>query len=189
MIKLFKHKISIRYYIFIVFLSIPFLSACSKSKPQEVILYDFESQAVLDKVHWKCRTLFALSDYYAVHGKTSLKLELFPSSYPGFAPALKFHDWSGYKTFSFEVYNPSSDKLKLVLRIDDKKQALEHNERYNKSFTILPGANTITIALNTLKTSDTNIPLKLKNIYRFLVFMSHPEKKYVLYLDYFRLLQ
>jgi len=165
-----------------------FPAACTNIKPKELILYDFESEATLDEVHWKCHTLFSLSKLHASHGKKSLKLELFPSSYPGLSPALKHHDWSNYKNFCFEVYNPSSKKLKLVLRIDDKKQALEYSDRYNKSFTIMPGLNTLTIPLNTLKTSKTNRPLKLKNIYRFLVFMVHPPKMQILYLDYFRLL-
>ncbi len=172
-----------------VFLGISLLWACSKSKPSELILHDFESDSCLDEVHWKCHTLFSLSDLHAANGKQSLKLEMFPSSYPGFAPALKYHEWADFKNFSFEVYNPSSEKLKLVLRIDDKKKALEYSDRYNKSFTILPGHNTLKIALNTLNTSKTHRPLNLENIYRFLVFMSHPDKKYVLYLDHFRLLQ
>ncbi len=172
-----------------VFLGISLLSACSEPKPRELILHDFESESCLDEVHWKCHTLFSLSDLHAAHGKQSLKLDLFPSSYPGFAPALKYHDWSNYKNLSFEVYNPSNEKLKLILRVDDKKQALEYTDRYNKSFKIMPGSNTLNIPLNTLNTSKTDRPLNLENIYRFLVFMSHPDKKYVLYLDHFRLLQ
>jgi hypothetical protein len=175
--------------IIILILCLSFLpAACTKNKPKEVIFYDFETKAALDEVHWKCHTLFSLSTLHASHGKKSLKLELFPSSYPGFSPALKHHDWREYKNFYFEVYNPSSKKFKLVLRIDDKKQALEYSDRYNKSFTIMPGLNTLKIPLNTLKTSNTQRPLKLKNIYRFLVFMVHPAKKQILYLDYFRLL-
>jgi hypothetical protein len=172
----------------IIMLCLLLFAACSKSDPQELILYDFESESALDEVHWKCHTLFSISGQYAAHGKKSLKLEMFPSSYPGFTPFLKHNDWRGYKSFCFEVYNPSSEKLKLVLRVDDKKQALEFSDRYNQSFTIMPGFNTLTIPLNTLKTSKTEIPLKLKNIYRFLIFMSHPDKKYILYLDYFKLL-
>ena len=165
------------------------LTGCSKTNPEKLILYDFESEPVLDNIHWKCHTLYSLSSLHAVHGRQSLKLEMFPSSYPGLSPFLKYHDWSDYKSFSFEVYNPLSEKVKLTVRIDDKKQALEYSSRYNRSFTIMPGANTLTIPFSTLKTSKTERPLELENIYRFLVFMSHPDKKYVLYLDYFRLLK
>jgi len=160
-----------------------------KTTPHEFIIYDFESESVLDDIHWKCHTLYSLSNLHAVHGKKSLKLEMFPSSYPGLSPFLKYHDWRDYKSFCFEVYNPLSENISLVLRVDDKKQAQEYSERYNKSFTIVPGPNSVRIPFTTLKTSKTDRPLELKNIYRFLVFMSHPDKKHVLYLDYFRLLK
>jgi len=174
--------------IFIGFFCIFFLVACEEKKHKELVLYDFESESVFDQFHWRCHTLFSLSDKYAVHGEKSLKLELFPSSYPGLSPALKHHDWRAYQTFCFEVYNPEPERVKLTLRIDDKKEALEYSDRYNKSFMIMPGANTLSIPLDTLKKSGTNKSLELKNIYRFLIFMSHPAKMHVLYLDYFRLI-
>jgi hypothetical protein len=175
--------------IIILALGLSLLISCTKTTPHEFILYDFESESVLDDIHWKCHTLYSLSNLHAVHGKKSLKLEMFPSSYPGLSPSLKYHDWEGYKSFCFEVYNPLSENISLVLRVDDKKQAQEYSERYNKSFTIVPGPNSVRIPFNTLKTSKTGRPLELENIYRFLVFMSHPDKKHVLYLDYFRLLK
>jgi len=174
-------------HIFIGFFYIFLMVACEKNMVEELLLYDFESESVFDQFHWKCHTLFSLSDNYPAHGKKSLKLECFPSSYPGLSPALKHHDWRDYQTLCLEVYNPASETIKLTLRIDDKKEALEYSERYNKSFLITPGANSLKIPLNSLATSITNRPLELKNIYRFLIFMSHPKKKHVLYLDYFRL--
>ncbi len=175
-------------FIVIVFYGMVLIAACGKMPDKELILLDFESEAVFDEVHWKCHTLFSLSDQHAVHGEKSLRLEMFPSSYPGLSPALKHNDWRGYQALCFEVYNPSPDTLKLILRIDDKKEALEHSDRYNKTFLIKPGANTLKIPFDSLTTSGTDRPLVLKHIYRFLVFMSHPDKNHVLYLDYFRLI-
>jgi len=97
--------------------------ACEKTNDKELVLFDFESEYVFEKFHWKCRTRFSLSDLYAVQGKKSFKLELFPSSYPGLSPALKHNDWRGYNAFCFEVYNPLSEAVSMVLRIDDKKDA------------------------------------------------------------------
>jgi hypothetical protein len=173
----------------ILFVCMFFITACEKINNKEFVLLDFESESVLDEFHWKCHTLFSLSDLYAVQGKKSLKLELFPSSYPGLSPKLKHYDWRGYQNFCFNVYNPLSEPVNLVLRIDDRKDALEYNDRYNKTFILKPGANKLKIPLESLKTSGTERPLELKNIYRFLIFMSHPDKKYILYLDYFRLVR
>ncbi len=176
-------------HIIILILCMFFVFACEKIKDNELVLFDFESESVFDEFHWKCRTLFSLSDDYAIQGKKSLKLELYPSLYPGLSPELKHHDWRGYQAFCFEVYNPLSEAINLVVRIDDKKEALEHSDRYNKSFNLLPGANHLKIPLDSIKTSVTKRPLDLKNIYRFLIFMSHPDKKHILYLDYFRLVR
>lgn len=172
----------------ILFVCVFLVVACEKTKDHERLLFDFESQAAFDEFHWRCRTLFSLSDNWAFHGKKSLRLEFYPSSYPGLYPALTHHDWTGYQAFCFEVYNPSSEAVNLVLRIDDQKEAIEHSDRYNKTFMLLPGANRLKTPLDSLWTSGTDRPLDLKNIYRFMVFMSHPDKTYVLYLDYFRLI-
>jgi hypothetical protein len=175
--------------IFMLLWCVFFLVACDKQASKELLLFDFESESVFDEFHWKCRTLFSLSDDHAVQGRKSLKIELFPSSYPGLSPKLKHRDWRGYQALCFEVYNPSPETVSLVLRIDDKKEALEYSDRYNKNFLLKLGANQLKISLDSLKTSVTERPLELKNIYRFLVFMSHPDKRYVLYLDYFRLVR
>jgi len=174
--------------IFILLFCAFFILADEKTPSKELVLFDFESESVLDEFHWKCRTLFSLSDDVAFHGTRSLKLELYPSSYPGLFPALKHHDWRRYKSLCFEVYNPGPENVNIVLRIDDKKNCLEYKDRYNKTFMLLPGANSLKISLDRLKTSGTDRYLELKNIYRFFVFMSHPDKNYILYLDYFRLI-
>ncbi len=163
------------------------LGACESGQKETLVLFDFESEAGLDEVHWKCHTLYSLSNLHAAHGGSSLKLEMYPSAYPGLSPVLTRRNWQGYGAFCFEVYNPMPHPVLLSLRIDDKKEALEYTDRYQKSFQIQPGPNSIQIPLESLKTSETLRPLNLKTIHRFLVFMVNPETRHVLYLDYFRL--
>ncbi len=151
------------------------------------MLFDFESDVVLDELHWRCQTLLSLSDNYFAHGKKSLKIQMFPSPYPGFYPALSHKNWAGYESFSFNVYNPSCETIELTLRIDDKKESFKYSDRYNKTFKISPGNNKLMIALDDLKTSISQRPMNLECINRFMVFISSPDKKHVLYLDYFRL--
>ena len=110
--------------IIILALGVSLLIGCTKTTPHELILYDFESESVLDDIHWKCHTLYTLSNLHAVHGKKSLKLEIFPSAYPGLSPSLKYHDWSDYKSLCFEVYNPLSEKLNLYSELMIKSKPL-----------------------------------------------------------------
>jgi len=165
----------------IIFLTIfpIFLLNCHSNTPKELVLFDFESDSQLDQFHWKCHTLFSISDEHASHGEKSLKLELFPSDYPGLTPMLKENDWRGFKALCFDIYNPE-EKQQISVRIDDRKDYPDYGERYNKSFILNQGMNQISIPLNTLVTSGTDRNLNLKNIYRLLIFTASPEKRVVL---------
>jgi len=163
------------------------LAACASSVPGERVLFDFESDSELDRFHWKCHTLFSLSDEHITHGTRSLRLELYPSPYPGLAPMLEENDWRRYKTLCFDIYNPGKAALRIAVRIDDRKDYPDYGNRYNKSFIIQPGLNRIRIPFDSLITSRTGRTLDLKKIYRLLIFMVRPEKKVVLYVDYLRL--
>jgi len=163
------------------------LLACSKPAPDELILFDFENDAELDRLHWKCFTLFSLSEKHATCGGKSLKLELYFSSWPGWTPKLNVKDWRGYDAVGFDVYNPEGEEIRITVRIDDREDTPDYNDRYNQGFVLKPGMNRIKIPFKTLLTSGTKRHLDLKRIYRLLIFMSHPKKKHVLYLDYIRL--
>jgi len=169
-----------------VFLLCLFGVACSLS-PHERVLFDFETDEELDRFHWKCHTLFALSDEHATHGSKSLKLKLYPSEYPGLAPMIKDTNWSRYGLLRFEVNNPQDTDIKLSARIDDSKDYPNYADRYNKSFAVKPGANTITIPFNSLITSETKRQLNLKKIYSDVIFVAQPKEKTILYFDYVRL--
>ncbi len=174
-------------YLLISLLCLALSQGCKNETQNELILFDFETEASLDRFHWSCFTMPSISDHHITHGKHALKFEFYPSAYPGLSPKLEFHDWQKFKAFSFNVYNPSSDSVRLVLRIDDQEDATDYKERYNKGYIINPGVNTVKVILNSLITSGTNRKMDLKKIYRFVIFMVNPDKKYVLYLDYFRL--
>ena len=173
--------------IFLLFITFCLLTPACSPLPAEKILFDFEADEELDRFHWKCHTLFALSDEHVTHGSKSLKLELFPSEYPGLAPKIKDNNWSQYGTLHFDVYNPHGEDIPLTVRIDDKKDYPDYADRYNRSFVIKPGANTVSIPFKSLITSGTNRPLNMKMIYRVVIFMVQPKEKTVLYFDYIRL--
>ncbi len=163
------------------------LAACAGNVPGERVLFDFESDSELDRLHWKCHTLLALSDEHTTHGARSLRLELYPSPYPGLAPTLQKNDWRRFKALCFDIYNPENVTLGVTVRIDDRKDYPDYGNRYNKGFVIQPGMNRIRIPFDSFITSDTGRTLDLKKIYRLLIFMVRPEKRVVLYVDYLRL--
>jgi hypothetical protein len=165
------------------------LAACHGKPSSERMLFDFESQGELDRIHWKCHTLMSLSEEHVSRGSKSLKLELYPSGYPGLAPMISDNDWQMYKALCFDVYNPEQTELRITVRIDDQKDYPEYKDRYNKSFGLKIGMNRLGIPLDTLVTSGTKRQLDLKHIYRFLFFMVDPKEKHTIYVDNVRLTQ
>jgi hypothetical protein len=116
-----------------------------------------------------------------------LRLELYPSAYPGMAFELPIHNWSGYKMLSLDIYNPQEEIIFLAMRIDDRKEYPSFDDRYNNSFLLKPGMNHLNIPLASMATSGTKRNLNLRNIHRFLIFMAQPQKKYILYIDHVHL--
>jgi hypothetical protein len=173
----------------IVVLLVPGFGGCQKEIPQEKVLFDFESDAELDELHWKCHTLFSLSEEFASHGSKCLRMELFPSPYPGVAPRLKDSDWSRFKALAFDVFNPEYKDIELTVRIDDRKDYPEYEDRYNRAFPLRKGENQIEIAMDSLVTSGTKRKLDARTIYRLTLFLVCPPVKTELYLDYIRLLK
>jgi hypothetical protein len=173
--------------------SLLFLSGCRQDSSKERMLFDFESNAELDRLQWSCHTLFSLSNDHAVHGLRSLKMDLFPSgfrsNYMGLDLMLPLNDWRGYKNLSFDVYNPSEKSVRLTVRIDDRKDYPDYGDRYNKGFIVTKGGNHLVVPLDTMVTSGVYRHLDLARISRLLIFMSRPEMKTTLYIDAIQLLK
>jgi len=163
------------------------LIGCGKEQSNELVFFDFETDKELDRVHWKCHALFSISGEHATHGSRSLRLELFPSKYPGWAPMLAENDWREFKSLCFDLYNPQKRDIRVTVRIDDSEDYPDYVDRLNQSLVLRPGLNRIRMPLNDLRTSGTDRRLDLDKIFRFLLFMVNPKEKVVLYLDYVRL--
>jgi hypothetical protein len=171
----------------LVVLLVPWLDGCQKEVPVEKVLFDFEEEVDLDKIHWKCRTLFSLSEEHATHGERCLRMELYPSLYPGVIPMLKYHDWSRFRSLRFDVYNPEEKEINLSVRIDDDKKSPDYADRYNKTFVLGSGYSQVEIPFESLVTTGANRQLDLRTIYRLVIFVQNVEAKTDLYLDYIKL--
>jgi hypothetical protein len=167
--------------------SLACLPACRKTPSEPLVIADFESDAELDRFDWKCHTLFSLSSEHVTQGKQSLRLELYPSEYPGLAPRLKQKDWRDYRALCLDVYHPGKEPLRLAVRIDDRPDSPDYPDRYNQSLLLQPGENRLSLPLESLVTSGTRRKLNLATIHSLLFFLVDPPQKAVLYIDHLRL--
>ncbi len=160
------------------------LLGCNREKPEHYLLFDFESDADLDRLVWTCKTQLALSEHHVTHGKKSLRMDLYPSEYPGLiSRRLDMRNWEGFTQLSFDVFNESEKTVRLGVRIDDRDDFPQFDDRYNKSFFLPPGLSTIVLPLDSLTTPHRERRLNLRTISRFYFFVSHPTSRLVLYID------
>ena len=162
-------------------------AGCRGPSTHELVLNDFETDSDLDRIHWQCRTLFSLSQEYATSGKKSLRMELFPAAYPGLSLKLTESDWSRYGAVALDIVNPQDRPVEITVRIDDKADYPDYEDRYNGRHTILPGTNQLRIPLDSLKTSGSGRPLNLKTVKRFMWFLVDTRETCIFFVDHIRL--
>ncbi len=153
--------------------------------------YDFETEADLDALWWKCGTFFTLMDEHVTSGRKCLKVEFFPDPgsgdhYPGLSLGGFARDWTGYQELRVDIFNPEQEPLKLAVRIDDSRNP-PYKDRYNGTILLRVGANQASIKLEVLATPNNKKRLDLENIQRVIFFLVNPTKRHTLFFDNIRL--
>jgi hypothetical protein len=162
------------------------LSACPTTQ-RDYLLFDFESDEELNNFEWQCRTLMFLSSEHVTHGNQSLKLELYPSDYPGITPILEKEDWRNYRSFAVDMYNPLGTDIVLSVRLADHVGYRDDAECFKQNIILRPGANHLQIPLRSLKASVSHRLLDLSSVRNMVLFVESPQEKIVLFTDYWRL--
>lgn len=172
----------------VLLLALSFWHCERQPSPPILVLNDFEQQANLAQIAWRCRTTFSLSEKYRSHGKSGLLMTLYPDDYPGLHLLLtpRLQQWQGYRYLSLEVFNPNSETLSLHYRIDDHKNP-DYEDRVNGSFRVVPGENRLRLNLEQASTSGSKRPLNRNRIEALMFFQTSPAKPLVLGVDYIRL--
>lgn len=110
-----------------------------------------------------------------------------PAPWPGIHAFDLRGDWQDYTNFKFDVFNPQNEALELVVRIHDASHNTEHNDRFNKTLSIKPGAKEISIPISKIENTRSGRKMKMNKIRVIMLYMSKPEEVYTLYFDNFRL--
>jgi len=150
-------------------------------------LFDFESEKEFEYLDWKCHEWFELSDKHATSGKYSLQVTLPPGQYPGIYFKDIESDWSRYRDFKMDVFNPEGESFTFHIRIDDQKGGWKYEDRYDRNYIIQKGMTRISIPLESVKANITPRSLDLKSIERVMFFIPGNNKKREFYIDNIRL--
>jgi predicted MPP superfamily phosphohydrolase len=155
--------------------------------PTKSKMFDFESEEELKQLNWECHKWFELSKENATSGNHALKVTLPPGQYPGINFQKIKNDWSEFRYFKMDVFNPANVKINFHIRIDDNKSGWEYANRFDIDFGLKPGMNHITISTESIRTNIHHRPLDLKRIKRMMVFLMNNTKSRELYIDNIRL--
>jgi hypothetical protein len=145
---------------------------------------DFESEADLDWLSWQCHQMYTISDSFATHGRKSLKLDHFLSDYPGLRILPEEGMFENKTSIVWDMFNPGEDTLLLHIRIDDRRDGPQYDDRFNTSLKIRPGLSKFRLDFADLITSGTSRLLKRERIAALYFFLHQPERHVVLYYDF-----
>jgi len=152
------------------------------------LLSGFETAFEIDR--WTGGAVFEIEKKIKKDGGSALKVMLNTETYSGVGLKYFPGDWEGFRFFRFSVYNPQSSDLELTCRIHDWQHTQgrqAYADRFNRSYSISQGWNTIVILLEHVKMAPENRHMDMQRIQSvgiFAVRLPHPR---IVYIDDVRL--
>jgi hypothetical protein len=124
---------------------------------------------------------------HATHGEYALQANLNPGEYPGISIKYLCGDWRGYDRTSFDVFLQGNMPMSITVRIHDRLHNDEYEDRFNDSFDLHPGNNTIMINLKNVMEAPKGRKMDMADIVNICIFSYNLAEPRTLYFDNFRL--
>lgn len=176
-----------KMYLILISFFLIFLSCERDRRPYPPFNFSFENDGELNFISWECRSVFAISDSFAVHGEHSLHVTYFPQE----EATLRFGhfdpDWRAVDTLSLYIFNPGQDSINIELVISNYKSYVPYTHRFNKTLPAAPGHNRFFIPLEGIKTSGTEREIALDAIKSVNLLLPEITEPTTLYFDHFHL--
>ena len=132
------------------------------ARQQFPVLLDFSTPTAFTRINGD-----AVAGLVHNNKGTGLKLLHGTGLYSGFALNYFPRDWRGYGSLQIRIVNPENRTLDLTCRIHDIAHSdgeEEYSDRFNRSFRIVPGSNTITITLDDVAEAPAGRRLDLARV-------------------------
>jgi hypothetical protein len=123
----------------------------------------------------------------AREGRASLRLDLRPGPYPGASRKRSFGDWRGYGRIELALHNGSDRPQRLAVSIADAAHDGRFGDRYDGTFVLAPGWNTVAVPLREVVCVPSGRRQDPGRIVRLLFFVRDLREPLVLHLDAVRL--
>ena len=152
------------------------------------LLSGFETPFEIDR--WHGDSGLSVESNTPISDGQVLKLSLTTDKYSGVS--LRYFDgnWVSASSLKMRFYNPDTDSLQIVCRIHDLQHSdgyEEYDDRYNRSFLLLPGWNQLEIDLDDVQQSPAGRSMDMSRIRGIGLFVVSLPAPRVIYLDDIRL--
>lgn len=111
------------------------------------------------------------------------RLTFMPAKYPGLNIEEPYPDWTEYGVFCISIYSELENPVALYFRIDDLHYNQTWEDRFNYSFTVLPGYNQIDISIEEIRQGPVNRKMDMTAIANILLFAHNPLDTFSVYID------
>ena len=121
-----------------------------------------------------------------VESELALKVELKPGQYPGLEVVKMVSDWSGYQGLRLTLYNPQTQSMPLVLKLQDSQNhRLQggYHDRLNRSLELMPGANDVRLAIDEITEAPATRKMAIDDMARISLFAVNMTESAVFYVQ------
>lgn len=145
------------------------------------LLAGFESP--FEDLRWSGSAPRTIAQNHVSSGLHSLRVDFSTQRYSGVSLNQLPHDWRGYRQLSMQVYNPSAEEFAMHMRIDDKHHNDEYTDRFNASFAVAPGWNSLRVSLDTVEHAPKGRRFDLGQVARVGLFVGKLDQPQTVYID------
>ncbi len=93
-----------------------------------------------------------------------------------------YPDWTGHTALVLELFHPGERPIEFGVRIDDRKRAVRHIDRFNRLVVLKPGLNRLRIPMEEIVAGPAERELDISSIDRIVVFAIDPVGDYEIYI-------
>ncbi len=162
----------------------PSLTDEQTARGQFPLLADFETP--FEQNRWKDVRQLQRQKNIVRQGQYGLRVQLSTATYSGTSLFYFPHDWRGFRTLHFSVYNPEEEVLFLHCRIQDGLHAqhgMRFDDRFHKRFELRPGWNDLSVSLQEVRTAPATRLMDMAQVEGFGLFVIRQPRARVIYLD------
>ena len=158
----------------------------SIAQHQFPLLADFETPFELGR--WEGSASMAIVKMDPQRDQHQLQIDLTTDQYSGISLAYFPADWRDFKWVSLRLFQPRDEMLEITVRIHDQthetsQDPYQFSDRFNRSFPLKPGWNTLHIPLSDVRAAPKQRPMDMSRIRDLSLFSIELPEPRTLYLD------